>query len=389
MAMPSFLEEDTTLIDVNRDDPSSSSEGGGSDGDDKSILAHEIESKKPPTYSRFTQQELPACKPIITPKLVIVSFTLIGFLFIPIGKTALSASNNVVEIAKRYDMECIPEIYSNNILHYIQSVGTNKTCTVKFTVPKHMKGPVFIYYQLTNFYQNYRKMSYGVPLRSRIKDTKYMGSRSDRQLTSKAYEGAELEKCEPLEKVGEEPIVPCGLVAWSMFNDTYSFSVKDKALIVNKTNIAWESDKETRFGSDVYPKNFQTGDVIGGAKLNSSIPLSEQEDLMVWMRTATLRNFRKLYGRIDVDLEANDEIAVEIQNNYNSYGYGGEKLLVLSTTSAFGGQNKFLGVAYLTVGGFCFFFAIIFAIIYHFKRREIGDTAYLSWNRNPVGYYMK
>jgi hypothetical protein len=58
-----------------------------------------------------------------------------------------------------------------------------------------------------------------------------------------------------------------------MFNDTYSFSVKGKALIVNKMNIAWESDKEGRFGSDVYPKNSQTGGVIGGATLNSSIPV--------------------------------------------------------------------------------------------------------------------
>jgi hypothetical protein len=87
------------------------------------------------------------------------------------------------------------------------------------------------------------------------------------------------------------------------------------------------------------------------------------------MRPAALRNFRKLYGRIDVDLEANEEIKVEIKNNYNSYGYGGEKLLVLSTTSAFGGKNKFLGIAYLIVGGFSFLFAIVFAIIHRFKRR--------------------
>ena len=97
--------------------------------------------------------------------------------------------------------------------------------------------------------------------------------------------------------------------------------------------------------------------------------LSEQDDLIVWMRPAALRNFRKLYGRIDVDLEANEEIKVEIKNNYNSYGYGGEKLLVLSTTSAFGGKSKFLGIAYLTVGGFCFLFAIVFAIIHRFKQR--------------------
>jgi hypothetical protein len=36
--------------------------------------------------------------------------------------------------------------------------------------------------------------------------------------------------------------------------------------------------------------------------------LSEQEDLIVWMRRAALPTFRKLYGKIEVDLEVNDEI---------------------------------------------------------------------------------
>ena len=50
--------------------------------------------------------------------------------------------------------------------------------------------------------------------------------------------------------------------------------MKSKILEVNKKNIAWDSDKEHKFGSDVYPKNFQSGGLIGGAKLNSSIPVS-------------------------------------------------------------------------------------------------------------------
>lgn len=71
-----------------------------------------------------------------------------------------------------------------------------------------------------------------------------------------------------------QPIVPCGLSSWSLFNDTYKFSVKDKVLDVNKKNISWKSDREHKFGSDVYPKNFQSSGLIGGTKLNSSIPVS-------------------------------------------------------------------------------------------------------------------
>lgn len=101
----------------------------------------------------------------------------------------------------------------------------------------------------------------------------YVKSRSDKQLRSKAYE-SDTSSCDPEGVTTDGPIVPCGLIAWSLFNDTYGFSVKTKILQVNKNNIAWDSDKEHKFGSDVYPKNFQSGGLIGGAKLNSSIPVS-------------------------------------------------------------------------------------------------------------------
>jgi hypothetical protein len=103
---------------------------------------------------------------------------------------------------------------------------------------------------------------------------RYVKSRSDKQLRSKASEGV-TETCKPEAVTSNgQPIVPCGLVAWSLFNDTYRFSVKKEVLDVSKKNIAWKSDQEHKFGSDVYPKNFQSGSLIGGGKLNPSIPVS-------------------------------------------------------------------------------------------------------------------
>lgn len=93
-------------------------------------------------------------------------------------------------------------------------------------------------------------------------------------MRSKAAE-ADTKTCAPEATIGQgAPIVPCGLIAWSLFNDTYGFSMKNKALHVSKKDIAWKSDQEKKFGSDVYPKNFQSGSLIGGAKLNASIPVS-------------------------------------------------------------------------------------------------------------------
>lgn len=103
--------------------------------------------------------------------------------------------------------------------------------------------------------------------------SRYVKSRSDKQLRSKAGE-LDISTCKPeATTANNSPIVPCGLIAWSLFNDTYGFSMKNKVLNVSKKNIAWKSDQEHKFGSDVYPKNFQSGGLIGGGKLNASIPV--------------------------------------------------------------------------------------------------------------------
>lgn len=87
------------------------------------------------------------------------------------------------------------------------------------------------------------------------------------------------------------------------------------------------------------------------------------------MRTAALPTFRKLYGKIEMDLHAKDNITVVIQNNYNTYSFGGRKKLVLSTTSWIGGKNDFLGIAYLVIGGLSMFLAIAFILLYIIKPR--------------------
>ncbi|KAF9683838.1 hypothetical protein SADUNF_Sadunf04G0055700 [Salix dunnii] len=191
---------------------------------------------------------------------------------------------------------------------------------------------------------------------------RYVKSRSDTQVRSKGSEGA-TDTCQP-EAVTRngQPVVPCGLVAWSLFNDTCRFSVKNEVFDVSKKNIAWKSDQENKFGSDVYPKNFQSRSLIGGGKLNSSIPAKR-------------------------DLPANTTITVIIQNNNNTCSFGGKKKLVLSTRSWLGGKDDFLGSAYLFVGALSLFLAVCFILVYVLMPRSIGDPSYLSWNRNQGGYW--
>jgi hypothetical protein len=89
------------------------------------------------------------------------------------------------------------------------------------------------------------------------------------------------------------------------------------------------------------------------------------------MRTAALPTFRKLYGRIYVDLKENDTITVNLLNHYNTYSFGGKKKLVLSTATWLGGKNMFIGYAYLCVGGLCIFLAFIFTLLYFIKPRLV------------------
>lgn len=89
----------------------------------------------------------------------------------------------------------------------------------------------------------------------------------------------------------------------------------------------------------------------------------------MWMRTAALPTFRKLFGKIEVDLKEGATINVVLENNYNTYSFNGKKKLVLSTASWLGGKNNFIGIAYLAVGGLCFVLAVTFTLIYLVKPR--------------------
>ena len=110
-------------------------------------------------------------------------------------------------------------------------------------------------------------------------------------------------------------------------------------------------------------------------------PLNEDEHFIVWMRTAALPTFRKLWGRIDTDIPAGATVRVNIQNRYNTYRFQGSKRVVLSTASWLGGQNDFLGLAYLIVGGASVLIGLAFALISWRWPRKLGDVSLLSWNK--------
>jgi len=298
--------------------------------------------ERKPKDTAFRQQRLPAWHPVITPKPFIVFCLCIGIVFIPIGIALLYASNEVLEVTQQYDNIC--------------PVGNQ--CNITINIPNKMKAPVYMYYRLDDYLQDHRR---------------YVQSRSDDQLIGRPQNSySDLINCDPIiSENGEQHdankfYFPCGLIAWSLFNDTFKLSQNGTRISLKKNGIAWDSDRTKKF------RNPPSG--TPGIRV---IPDIEDEDFIVWMRTAGLPDWKKLYRIVNVDMEGNYTVAVS--SNYPVYPFS-RKYIVFSTMSWAGGKNPFTGIAYIVVGIICFVQGLAFAIKEVLCPRPLGDVSYLHWD---------
>ncbi|KAJ1499747.1 hypothetical protein HMI54_009810 [Coelomomyces lativittatus] len=264
-------------------------------------------------------------------------------------------------------------------LPYQPNVKTS-ICTLQFVLPATLPKPVFLYYRLTNFYQNHRR---------------YVKSFDASQLKGLEVSADTIESnCSPFGKVPNAPnpdtvYYPCGLIANSIFNDTFSSLVSDTSTYVfSSKGIAWPTDKDkygklTNFNPSLHvpPMAWQ---LRNGTNYVGVPDFQNDEHFQVWMRTAGLPNFRKLYGKnMDKDLREG-RYTLQIEDNYNVLNFGGTKSIVISTVTFMGGKNPFLGYAYIVAGGICILLAVIFAACHLYAPRKLGDHTHLSWNQpNP------
>lgn len=197
-------------------------------------------------------------------------------------------------------------------------VLTNKTqCVIQFHIPTDLKPPVLFYYQLTNFYQNHRR---------------YVKSLDTSQLLGNFVSNSSIKSgtCDPLTTDHNgTAYYPCGLIANSMFNDSFSSpqllnptdgsSQAVTYAMKNNSGISWSSDKslygKTKYHFDevVPPPNWVEQYTDNRYQSDDELPdLENMEAFQVWMRTAGLPTFSKLYQRNDDDTMTSGDYIVNI-----------------------------------------------------------------------------
>ncbi|EDQ91228.1 uncharacterized protein MONBRDRAFT_23428 [Monosiga brevicollis MX1] len=272
-----------------------------------------------PRNTKFKQQKLPAWKPVLTPKTVLPNVLIIGIIFIAVGAALLAGSNSVKEQVWDYT-ECVSTTDLNGS-EYLRC-----TCTVNVELTEGFgTDETFIYYGLEEFYQNHRA---------------YVRSRWDAQLRSVTAQGAS--DCDPLNTAPNgNYYAPCGLVANSLFNDRETkFQNPPHADGDLCGSEAFDPTRSEKLPNWPVPA-CQLGSSMADAatyfaqstEFNSSGLGYENEDLIVWMRTAALPDFRKLYRRVvNTDLQ-DGQYQIDIDYNFPVRNFEGKKKVILSTIS--------------------------------------------------------
>jgi hypothetical protein len=243
-----------------------------------------------------------------------------------------------------------------------------KMCNFTQTIKHNFKAPIFVYYKLTNFYANHRK---------------FVQSRSEPQLMGS--EG-DVKDCDPIqENPDHQKLLPCGLIAYSFFNDKIKAVVtrRDSSDTIDlcppsncskssteggqwsdnswhfeglweQKDIAWASDRDKKFAKTELKSGISNVGKLQGWQ-GVTLPSTRDEDLMVWMRTPALPHFTRLHRIIrDIDLNKGDAITFTVQNFFEVSDFHGSKSIVISSASALGGANDGLGIGLLVIGSLSF-----------------------------------
>jgi hypothetical protein len=344
-------------------------------------------SQSPPLSAcRFAFQQLKGTVPILGARSAELFFLAVGALLLAAGVPILVAALNTREVGARYD-DAGPLAGLSDTARQAAlwaALPSGLVYAVDVPIPERMEPPIYVVYDLADFRQNYRRY-----VRSYDPDQMKSGIGAD------GAGATGVDACQPFQYEGGAEdasapyggaVLPCGQIAHSFFNDTFSLALGGADLAVDSSSIAWAADAEHLYG-DVAAVNYNAEAASRGGN-TSALALNQNQHWMVWMRPGGKRGVQKLYGRVDAPLPAGATVRVTVANRYNTYGFGGAKRIILTTNSWVGGRNIFLPAIYLAASGLSFATAAFFFLAYDaslLRKRRPGDASELSWVKGPGG----
>lgn len=285
------------------------------------------------TASAFLLQTLPSRRLEITNRLFIVVFSTLSLVFAAFGVFLLFSREGGTEFSKDYTDEC--------------EIGNQ--CTVRINISANLNHPIAVMYEISGLYQNHFKS---------------MTSRSDRQLLGEYVRFDEMEACRPYRSVNDDPspnkwILPCGLEAHMMFNDTFE--------ILGLRPL----DAPDYPGTGVVIRDLNTMYQAGIKWLESKEEYtSEQLNLRLshWMDTAAFSKFRRIWGKTaEKGMLKQQIIELSIMSNWDARVFGGRKAVVIAGERSFSESARLLGVLYLVLSSLMLVSSTAVAIL---KRKQ-------------------
>lgn len=343
---------------------------------------------------------------LYTPTCIASTFAVIGIVFIGVGIGCAAIESTVQSLRQVY--------YDGSAANSCPDTAT-KPCLVEFELAADIAGPVYFYYTLDNFYQNHRR--YVSSKNDAIDNGRFgeegPGADPSASVFAKCtfsdiayWVAADGTTTSYNRGVATDKAVynyPCGLVARSTFNDTFSlhkgkWTEGTKELVSwTSKGIAWRDGSDAKYQSK--PDNwlrancyslgeFRLGDDtfntsgfhggFSGFKGTRDVTKSRyhcwknisDESYNVWMNTAATSRFSKLHRIIPGGLTAG-VYSLVVGCNFGVASFTGKKGFLLSSATPLGGSRQKLSVAYLIVGCVSVAWAILVLLMRAFRARTL------------------